>query len=95
MASGRQFQSAIVLGKNENLKMSLLAYGTRNLTFCLILHNLFYCSSPSVSDSRSTAGCTTEFKSRTEHGYSEIKEKRYEHFYILQILLRKEQTPGY
>ena len=30
MASGRQFQSAIVFGKNENLK-SLFAYGARNL----------------------------------------------------------------
>jgi len=29
MASGRQFQSAIALGKYENLKMSLFAYGTR------------------------------------------------------------------
>ena len=31
IASGRQFLSAIVLGKNENLKTSLFAYGTRNL----------------------------------------------------------------
>ena len=31
MASGRQFQSAIFLGKYENLKISLFAYGTRNL----------------------------------------------------------------
>ena len=31
MASLRQFQSAIVFGKNENLKTSLFAYGARNL----------------------------------------------------------------
>jgi len=31
MASGRQFQSALGFGKYENLKMSLFAYGTRNL----------------------------------------------------------------
>ena len=31
MASGRQFQSAIFLGKYENLEISLFAYGTRNL----------------------------------------------------------------
>ena len=31
MASGRQFQSTTVFGKNENLKTSLFAYGTRNL----------------------------------------------------------------
>ena len=29
--SARQFQSAIAFGKNENLKTSLFAYGTRNL----------------------------------------------------------------
>ena len=31
MASGRQFQSAIDFGKNENLKTSSFAHGTRNL----------------------------------------------------------------
>ena len=31
MASGRQFQSTIVFGKNENLKLSLFAPGTQNL----------------------------------------------------------------
>ena len=31
MASGRQLQSAIFLGKYENLKISLFVYGTRNL----------------------------------------------------------------
>ena len=31
MASGRQFQSAIVFGKNEKLKTSLFSFGTRNL----------------------------------------------------------------
>ena len=40
MASGRQFQSAIVLGNNEILKMSLLAYGTRNLNWWLPLVRL-------------------------------------------------------
>ena len=29
MASGRQFQSAVVFGKNENLTTFLFAYGTR------------------------------------------------------------------
>ena len=31
MASGRQFQSVIVFGKNEDLKTSLFAYGMQNL----------------------------------------------------------------
>ena len=43
MASGRQFQSAIVFGKNENLKMSLFAYGTRNLNRWLPLVQLSEC----------------------------------------------------
>ena len=53
MASGRQFQSAIVFGKNENLKMSLFAYGTRNLNWWLPLVRLSKCwikySQPSIS----------------------------------------------
>ena len=43
MASGRQFQSAIVFGKNENLKICLFAYGTGNLNGWLPLVQLSEC----------------------------------------------------
>ena len=43
MASGTQFQSAIVFAKNENLKTSLFAYGTRNLNWWLPLVRLSEC----------------------------------------------------
>ena len=43
MASGRQFQSAIVCGKNEILKTSLFAYGMRNLNWWLPLVRLSEC----------------------------------------------------
>ena len=53
MASGRQFQSTIVFGKNENLKTCLFAYGTRNLNWWLPLVRLSKCwikySQPSIS----------------------------------------------
>ena len=41
--SARQFQSAIAFGKNENLKTSLFAYGTRNLNWWLPLVRLSEC----------------------------------------------------
>ena len=43
MASGRQFQSSIVCGKNEMLKTSLFAYGMRNLNWWLPLVRLSEC----------------------------------------------------
>ena len=43
MASGRQFQSAIVCGKNEILKTSLFASGMRNLNWWLPLVRLSEC----------------------------------------------------
>ena len=43
MASGRQLQSAIVFGKNKNLKTPLFAYGTGNLNWWLPLVRLSEC----------------------------------------------------
>ena len=37
MASGRQFQSPIVFGKNENLKTSLFAYVMRYILLTVVL----------------------------------------------------------